>query len=152
MKWLTFETQLEPGFRVNLNDIILIVLALLFSIVLGFISSERGIFLLPVYIAITFFLFCNVFRIAWWHEIAWYIPFMITTYYALLYVEHFWLLILGVFEPLKIVLIVYRVKRGPYVGIMYKRIGNYDGYKIETYRERIVKHYQKFRDLVNRYR
>ena len=127
MKWLTFKTQLEPGFRINLNDIILLIISAAFTAMLYFFSSERGLFLLPLYIGSTFFLFCNVFRIAWWHEIVWYVPFILTAYYAILHVENFWLVILFIFEPLKVALIIYSMKKGPYVGWLYRIVDNYEG-------------------------
>ena len=151
MKWLTFKSQLEPGFRINLNDMILLFLASAFSFLLYFISTDRGLFILPIYIAFSFFIFCNVFRVTWLQEVFWYVPFIITTIYAIQHVENFWFLILCIFEPFKAILIIMCIKKGPYVGLLYKKVGNHEGYIPANYRERIEKTYKLLRDMVKGY-
>jgi len=77
MKWtrfLTTKIQKEPGFRLNLIDIGLIACLILVTWLLHPIFQEGWLFLLPLYIGLSFFLFCNVFRIGNWLEPFWYIP------------------------------------------------------------------------------
>jgi hypothetical protein len=122
MKWLTFKIQLEPGFRINLTDLIILVALIIISFVIYTITAKGYIFLLPLYIGVTFFLFCNVFRIGNSLEPFWYIPFTITVIYGFYHVENFWTIVLLVGEPLRLFLILYRIIRGPYRGVFYKQI------------------------------
>jgi phosphoglycerol transferase MdoB-like AlkP superfamily enzyme len=120
MKWtrfLTFKIQKEPGFRLNLIDIGLIACLILVTWLLYPIFQEGWLFLLPLYIGLSFFLFCNVFRIGNWLEPFWYIPFTIALFFLNKQPEILWWLILLVFEPLKVILIAYSMKRGDYRGI-----------------------------------
>jgi phosphoglycerol transferase MdoB-like AlkP superfamily enzyme len=120
MKWtrfLTFKIQKEPGFRLNLIDIGLIACLILVTWLLYPIFQEGWLFLLPLYIGLSFFLFCNVFRIGNWLEPFWYIPFTIALFFLNKQPEILWWLILLVFEPLKVILIAYSMKRGDDRGI-----------------------------------
>lgn len=122
MKWLTFEIQRSPGFRLNLIDIGLILLLAGLSAWLYFIFSTLSLFLVPLYLGFSFFLFCNVFRIENRLEIFWYIPFILIAVFCLYSVnlKLFWLLVLMILEPIKVILIVYHVVKGPYVGVLSK--------------------------------
>lgn len=122
MKWLTFKKQTEPGFRFNLTDLIIIIILIASSYIIFSITQDKGFYMLPLYIGITFFIFCNVFRIGNNTEPFWYVPFVITFLIGFYTMESFWPLILIVCEPIKIILIVYRIKKGPYVGAFYKSI------------------------------
>jgi len=118
MKWLTFEIQRTPGFRFNLLDLGMIALLVLLAVFLWQVSANLMFAALPLYVGVTFFLFCNVFRIGNRLEPWWYVPFAITAAYCLYRMEPglLWWLILVIFEPLKWVLIAYRIVRGPYHG------------------------------------
>jgi hypothetical protein len=67
-----FKVQKEKGFRINLVDIIFILLLIGSSI---FIYTHLGslgyYFALPLYIGFSFFLFCNVFRVRTKDEMIW---------------------------------------------------------------------------------
>lgn len=120
MKWLTFKVQSTPGFRFNLLDALLIVL-------LGGLSywvynnvPDNTLFLLPLYIGFSFFLFCNVFRVGNRLESLWYMPFMLWSVYCFYYCDNmtmYWFGILIGLEPLKWMLILYHIIKGPYLGI-----------------------------------
>lgn len=76
MKLLIFKRQKEAGFRINLVDIIFILLLFLFSwYIYSLVQSYAFLYLLPLYIGFTFFLFCNVFRVSSKTEIIWTIYF-----------------------------------------------------------------------------
>ena len=122
MKWLTFDTQEEPGFRFNLVDLFLILFLLLVSYLFYVISPFSFYYLVPVYVGFTFFLFCNVFRIGNNLERVWYVPFILITILSFKRPDIYWKLVLGICEPLKIGLILYRILRGPYWGILHKQI------------------------------
>ena len=122
MKWLTFDTQEEPGFRFNLVDLFLILFLLLVSTLFYVISPFNFYYLVPVYVGFTFFLFCNVFRIGNNLERVWYIPFILITVLSFNRPDIYWKLVLGICEPLKIGLILYRILRGPYWGILHRQI------------------------------
>ena len=64
MKLLTFDIQKNPGFRFNLTDLIFIVLLGFSSVLIyRFFGTFYALYLFPLYIGFTFFLFCNVFRV-----------------------------------------------------------------------------------------
>ena len=117
MKWLTFEVQRRPGFRFNLTDLLLIAILLGLSIFIFELYPYDYYYWLPVYIGGSFFLFCNVFRIGNKLEPYWYITFVAITLALIRHPELYWPIMLGVCEPLKLGLIVYRVKQANYVGI-----------------------------------
>ena len=123
MKLLTFKIQHEPGFRLNLTDLILLVILMVFSGFIFTVTRDRGLYLLPLYIGLSFFLFCNVFRIGNRLEAFWYVPFIILFLSGFYFMENFWPLILLVCEPLKAALIIVRIRRGGYEDILYKKFG-----------------------------
>jgi hypothetical protein len=127
MKWRTFEIQREPGFRLNLTDIFFILfLCLLAALSVVYLPSVE-IHWLVLYLGLSFFLFCNLFRIGNRLEIFWYVPFAAFAAYAL-YSENlawFWRVALPVLEIIKWGLIIYRIRRGPYLGIGYEKLARY---------------------------
>lgn len=123
MKWLTFEVQREPGFRFNLTDLIFIALLLLISTVLYLLAMPLLLVWLVLYLGLSFFLFCNVFRIGNHLEPWWYIPFALVAVWGIGWqqLEWMWLIVLTVLEPWKWMLIAYRIRRGNYVGVGYRK-------------------------------
>lgn len=122
MKWLTFKIQRAPGFRFNLTDFILI--AVLIAVTLGWraVFPVQHLYLLPLYVGGSFFLFCNVFRIGNRMEVPWYLTFVVLTVYGFSQAEFPWLLLLSVCEALKWGLIGYKIRRGPYVGAFQQQL------------------------------
>lgn len=126
MKWLTFEVQTTPGFRFNLTDAAFLVVLSTLTGAIYYLMPDDVLWALPLYIGLTFFLFCNVFRIGNRLESVWYIPFTLVTI-ASIYcqdVTTFWLIVAFVFEPLKWLLIAYRIIKGPYDGMGFRRFGH----------------------------
>ena len=122
MKWLTFEIQHEPGFRFNLIDLLLIAALAAVSVGWRAVFPEQHLYLLPLYLGGSFFLFCNVFRIGNRMEPPWYLCFVALTVYGFMQTEFPWLLLLAVCESLKWALIGCRIWRGPYVGAFYRQL------------------------------
>jgi len=125
MKWLTFSVQREPGFRINLTDLLLITALVTASIGWHAHFPEQHLYLLPLYVGGSFFLFCNVFRVGNRVEPPWYIAFVLLVLYGFSQPEFPWLLLLTVCEPLKWGLIAYRIRRGPYVGAFYRQLARF---------------------------
>ncbi len=125
MKWRTFEVQREPGFRLNLTDLILIALLLSLSGALLLLEMPRLLVALVLYLGFSFFLFCNVFRIGNSLEAWWYTPFVIVSVWGVGWqqLEGMWWVVLGVLEPWKWLLIVSHIRSGNYVGLGYRRLG-----------------------------
>jgi hypothetical protein len=129
MKRLTFKIQREPGFRLNLTDILILLVLTIISFVIYSVTTKGHFFLLPLYIGFTFFLFCNVFRIGNRLEPFWYVPFIGTVIYGLYHMDIFWPVVLWFCEPLKFILILYAMIRRPYRGVFYKQINVWFGQK-----------------------
>ncbi|MEE9523539.1 MAG: hypothetical protein V3V59_02185 [Thermodesulfovibrionales bacterium] len=125
MKWRTFDIKREPGFRFNLTDMVFLTLLVALSMIIYSIGLEKGLFLLPLYVGLTFFLFCNVFRIGNNLEPFWYIPFLGIFMYGFYFKDSFWPIVLLTCEPLKIGLIIYRIKRGNYIGIFHRQLARF---------------------------
>lgn len=130
IKWsrhITFRIQREPGFRFNLIDAGLLFIMAAMSYLLHTVAGEGGLFLMPLYVGLSFFLFCNVFRIGNRLEPYWYIPFAI----ALVLLHHqpkvLWWVILLVLEPLKVALILYCIRRGGYHGAWASKMSTGSG-------------------------
>jgi len=107
----------------NLIDIAILISVSLLSWFGSDAFSDHYLYLIPIYVGFSFFLFCNVFRIGNRLEPIWYVPFVLLTLYGLARPEIYWLLILGVCEPLRIALILYRIRKGDYVGAFYNQLG-----------------------------
>ena len=122
MRWRTFEVQREPGFRLNLADLALIAALLAVSLAWRAVYAEQHLWLLPLYVGFSFFLFCNVFRIGNRTEVPWYAVFVAIAGWGLTRDEFPWGPMLVVCETLKVVLIAWRIWRGPYVGAFHHRL------------------------------
>lgn len=125
MRWLTFKIQHEPGFRFNLTDLVLIVALVAASSVWYFVFPYQYLYWLPIYVGGSFFLFCNVFRIGNRLEIPWYATFLTITVYGFTQTEFPWLLLVCVCEGVKWALIVYRIRRGLYVGVFHRQLARF---------------------------
>lgn len=119
MNWLTYRRGHPPGFRMDRVDGLVLAALILLSLAIGWHTTYGGIHWIPLYVGLTFFLFCNIFRIGNRLEPLWYLPFTAAAAYGLytLDLRLFWLLVLWVLEPLKWILIGYRIIKGPYLGI-----------------------------------
>jgi len=127
MRWHIYKSRHEPGFRLNLIDIMVLVSVCLLSWFGREIFSDHYLYLIPVYIGVSFFLFCSVFRIGNRLEPIWYIPFILLTLYGLTRPEIYWLLVLAICEPLRVVLVVYHIRRGKHVGAFYRQLAKFRG-------------------------
>lgn len=120
MKKLPSRSGAPPGFRMDAVDAIFIgLLILLAAGIRAKIGNFGGFWFIPLYLGLSFFLFCNVFRIGNRLEPIWYLPFTLLMA-ACIYAgrpDLFWWLTLIALEPLKWMLIAYRLIKGPYVGI-----------------------------------
>lgn len=119
MKWLTFEVQRSSGIRFNITDFIFIIATVFLSLFIYDKTSIASLAIIPLYLVFSFFLFCNIFRIGHKLEIFWYIPFTILALFCLyiLNLDFFWSGVLYILEPLKWLLILYKIINGPYFGI-----------------------------------
>lgn len=117
MKWQTFEIQREPGFRFNLIDLVLITAIVAVTAVAALLFPDHYFYLLPLYVGTSFFLFCNVFRIGNRQEALWYVPFIMIAACALREPSRFWLIVLGICEPLRLAVVAYSIRSGTYRGV-----------------------------------
>jgi hypothetical protein len=122
-----FRSQTEPGFRLNVFDLVFLAATVGMSMGIRHLLPTLSIYLIPPYLVGTFFLFCNVFRIGHLLEPFWYIPFTALAIYTLSHndLELFWLLVLVLMESLKWCLIAFRIVRGPYQGIGFALVGKW---------------------------
>ena len=114
-----YKIQRTPGFRFNGVDLMFIALLCGLSLWLYRAIPNSSAFGLPLYLGLSFFLFCNVFRIGNRLEPFWYIPFFVVTLYCLneFDLALFWAAVIYFLEPLKWILIAYQFWKGPYRGI-----------------------------------
>ena len=121
MKWLTFKIQREPGFRFNTADLIFIAVVAGLSLFIYQETPKISLYLVPLYLIFSFFLFCNVFRIGNKFERYWYIPFIIISIYCIYKfdLELFWYGVLFILEPIKWALITLKFKSDSYKGIFH---------------------------------
>ncbi len=119
MNWLTFEIKHSPGFRFNVIDFIFIVASGILSFLIYNETPNLSLYLIPLYLVFSFFLFCNVFRIGNKLEVFWYIPFTLIAIVSIynFNLNLFWFGIMIILEPIKLILILYKIKNGPYYGI-----------------------------------
>lgn len=109
-------------FRFNLIDLLLIAALIGASAAWYALMPDRYLFLLPLYVGGSFFLFCNVFRIGNRLERPWYVTFVAIAVYGFTLPEFPWMLLLIACEALKRALIGYRIRRGPYVGAFHRQL------------------------------
>ena len=128
MKWLTFKIQHEPGFRFNLLDLLLILALVAASAAWHAVFPDQYLYLLPLYVGGSFFLFCNVFRIGNRMELPWYMTFIALAAFGFTQPRFPWLMILTVCEALKWGLIGYRVRQGAYLGVFRRQLAQFSGF------------------------
>lgn len=123
MKIQIFKVQKEKGFRINLVDILFILLLILSSFYIYHEVNGMGYyFLLPLYIGFTFFLFCNLFRLRTKDEMLWTLFFLISTLTTMQFFENNWVLYTILFSfSFQSILIMRHFRSEGYRGIWYKR-------------------------------
>ena len=119
MKFQIFKVQKEVGFRINLVDILFIMFLISASI---YIRMEIGyldnIYLLPLYVGFTFFLFCNVFRLTTKYELIWTVIFAVVTTLSFHFFSENWVLItIGFSSFVQFVQIILHIQADNYHGI-----------------------------------
>jgi hypothetical protein len=117
MKWRTFEVQRERGFRFNLIDLLLMAAVAVVTVLGACFFPDNRLYLLPLYVGVSFFLFCNVFRIGNRLEAYWYVPFVVVTVLALRDPSGFWWIVLGICEPLRVAVVACSIQTGTYRGV-----------------------------------
>ncbi len=124
MKWSIYSIQHEPGFRLNLVDIVFIILLIALSRWLYLTFSGISLWGIPLYLGISFFCFCNIFRIGGGLEVIWYIPFAVIAFWGAYQYDLGYLWTSGIWrlEALKWALITFRIIKGPYIGFGYSYI------------------------------
>lgn len=120
MRWHIYKSRHEPGFRLNMVDIAMLVSVSLISWYAGQAFADHYLHLIPLYVGLSFFFFCNIVRIGNHLEPFWYVPFVLLTLYGLTRPEIYWLLVLGVCEPIRVALVIYRIRQGNYKGAFYR--------------------------------
>ena len=119
-----FTNRIEPGFRLNLGDIFFIIFMLLISFVINVLGFPISISYLPLFITLSFFLFCNVFRIGTTLELIWII---LTLPYVLWEITHDVHVISLYLPPCILIIIVTLCAMwlGWYRGYQYEKIAYY---------------------------
>ena len=106
-----FDVQKEKGFRINVMDTVFIALLISISVGIYFYIGTLGyLFLLPLYIGFSFFLFCNVFRLRTIDEIVWTLLFLSSVRITFEYFPDSWVLYtMGISFLIQVLLIVFHV-------------------------------------------
>ena len=108
-----------PGFRIDRWDVVFLAILGGLSLLIWHLTGLTSLAGLPSYVGLTFFLFCNVFRIGNRLEAFWYVPFTTVAAYFVWAgnLDGLWWAIAFFLEPLKWLLITWKILKGPYVGI-----------------------------------
>ena len=113
------KVQKEAGFRLNLVDILFIALLLSASYYLHeVLGSKENLYLLPLYVGLTFFLFCNVFRLRTQDELIWTLFFLSTSAITFNFFHENWVIItIGLSTLVQLVEIVLNFRSEGYRGV-----------------------------------
>lgn len=130
MKFLTFDVQKEPGFRFNLTDLIFLILLGLSSVLIHhFYGTFYSLYLLPLYIGFTFFLFCNVFRVGRSLELIWIVSFLLITVISHYFFEQKWFgmsaLTSSLFQAIQVLI---HIRTESYKGIFHRKTKHLEDY------------------------
>ena len=119
MKIPISKVKKEAGFRINLVDIIFIGLLGSTSYYLYTVLGDKdNLYLLPLYMGFTFFLFCNVFRLRTKEELIWTLFFLLSASITFNFFYAHWVAItLGLSSLLQAILIGFAVGSDGYRGI-----------------------------------
>ena len=94
MKIPISNVQKEAGFRINFVDIFFIFLLIFGAYALyDVLGTLENLYLLPLYVGFTFFLFCNVFRLRTKEELLWTLFFLSTSVITFNFFRDNWVLI-----------------------------------------------------------
>ena len=114
-----FDVQKEKGFRINVLDMIFIVLLIGSSVAIyAYIGTLGYYFLLPLYVGFTFFLFCNVFRLRTRDEMIWTFLFLTIVSITFEYFPDSWIVYtIEASFCIQVILIVFHVGSEGYRGV-----------------------------------
>jgi len=117
----------EAGFRINIVDIIFIGLLGYASYYLYTVLGDKdNLYLLPLYVGFTFFLFCNVFRLRTKEELIWTLFFMLSAFITFNFFYANWVAItLGLSSLLQAILIGLAIGSDGYRGVFGGKISLY---------------------------
>ena len=112
--------KFQPGFRISVVDIIVIVVSTMAAIALW--PTAWWIGFVVAFVVAHFFLFCNVFRIARTLELIWATIFVALTYCTIMLGVPDWSLTIGGCLLVTTILIVIEMRKPSYHGILWRRI------------------------------
>ena len=109
----------EAGFRMNIIDVVFIgLLGSASYYIYTILGSSENLYLLPLYVGFTFFLFCNVFRLRTKEELIWTLSFLITALVTFkLFHTHWVAITLGLSSLFQAVLIGLAIGSDGYHGV-----------------------------------
>ena len=89
-----------------------------------YIGNYQKLYLIPIYIGFSFFLFSNIFKLSNKQESLWYTPTIVIFLYSIFCysLENLWILIFYISVPIQISLITYHIYSDTYNGIFLKKI------------------------------
>jgi len=109
----------EAGFRINLVDILFISLLIFSSYYLyNLLGSTENLYILPLYVGFTFFLFCNVFRLRTKDEFLWTLFFLLVSTITFNFFRENWVFTsMGLSSFFQFIEIVINVRSKGYKGV-----------------------------------
>jgi len=114
-----FKVKKEAGFRINFVDMLFITLLIFASYYLHTeLGNQENLYLLPLYVGFTFFLFCNVFRLRTKEELIWTLFFLVSSFMSFSFFHESWVLLTFFLSSLlQVVLIGLAISSDGYRGI-----------------------------------
>jgi hypothetical protein len=124
MKLRIFERQTEPGFRLNLADILFLALAGALSYLASQSDSWSMLAPLPLHLSAVFFVFCNIVRVRTRSEIAWMLTYASSFSVSIVFNLPLWPTVLSFSTASLAAVVLHAVTTGQSRGIFSPRAGN----------------------------
>jgi hypothetical protein len=121
MKLRVFERQSEPGFRLNLVDILFLALAAALSYLASQSECWSMLAPLPLHLSTVFFVFCNIVRVRTRSEIVWMVTYAFSFIVAIAFNLPLWPTVLSFSTASLAVVVFHAVTTGQSRGIFSLR-------------------------------
>lgn len=121
MKMHVFKRQTEPGFRLNVVDLLFLLLAFGTSYVASQSDVWAALAPLPIHLSAVFFLFCNVVRVRTRSEIIWMATYAASFAFAISFSLSLWPTVLSLSTASLAAVITHALWSGDHRGVFCRQ-------------------------------